>query len=130
LDKEIEHVGNYMALEELRITSKVSLQYKATGVFSGKKIAPLIFLPFIENAFKHGVSTKENSSIRITISVEGNELNLLVKNTKVNTHTISTGLGIENAKMRLNLIYPGKYRLEIENGEKEYTASLKIKLHD
>lgn len=130
LEKEIDYISNYIELEELRITNKVNLQYKATGIFTGKKIAPLIFVPFIENAFKHGVSTKENSSIQIDITVEGSELSLLVKNTKVNTHTISTGLGIENAKMRLGLIYPGKHTLEIRNSEKEYTASLKIKLND
>ncbi|HWY37044.1 MAG TPA: histidine kinase [Bacteroidia bacterium] len=130
LDKEIDHTSNYIALEELRVTSKVNLQYKATGEFTGKKIAPLIFIPFIENAFKHGVSTKENSSIQITIFVEGKSFNLLVKNTKVNAHTVSTGIGIDNAKMRLKLLYPGKYSLDITDGETEYSVSLKIDLND
>ncbi|MGZ3865017.1 MAG: sensor histidine kinase [Bacteroidia bacterium] len=130
LDKEIDYITNYIELEELRLTSKVSLSFKATGVFTGKKIAPLIFVPFIENAFKHGVSTKENSTIQITISVEENALNLLVKNTKVNTHTVSTGLGIENAKKRLELLYPAKHKLAITDLDTDFTVSLKINLND
>ncbi|MGZ3864755.1 MAG: sensor histidine kinase [Bacteroidia bacterium] len=130
LDKEIDYITNYIELEELRLTSKVSLTYKASGVFTGKKIAPLIFVPFIENAFKHGVSTKENSVIQVTIAADQNELTLFVKNTKVNTHTVSTGLGIENARMRLNLLYAGKHKLVITNSDAEFSVSLKISLND
>lgn len=130
LEKEIEYISNYVELEELRITSKVKLNYKVSGNLSGRQIAPLIFVPFIENAFKHGVSTKENSDIGITITVEGNELHLFVKNTKVNVRTINNGLGMENAKMRLSLLYPGKHTLIVNNAEKEFTVSLKITLND
>jgi len=130
LEKEIDYITNYVELEELRITSKVTLQYKVSGILIGKNIAPLIFVPFVENAFKHGVSTKENSTIQIVISIEGNQLNLLVKNTKVNTRTVSTGLGIDNAKMRLQLLYPGKHKLAIQNSDEEFCVSLQIYLHD
>lgn len=68
----------------------------------GKQIAPMLFIPIIENAFKHGVSTNENSCIRISIDIREKNLNLHVKNTKVSTTTQhSTGLGLKNVKMRL-----------------------------
>jgi len=130
LDKEIDYITNYIELEELRLTSKVRMEYKVRGTFTGKKIAPLIFVPFIENAFKHGVSTKENSTIEISITVEENDLNLLVKNTKVHVRTLSNGLGIENARMRLQLLYPGKHQLVIKNDDSEYAVSLKMNLND
>lgn len=130
LEKEIEYITNYIQLEELRLTNKVTLSFNASGVFTGKKIAPLIFLPFVENAFKHGVSTREESAITIAISVEQETLNLLVKNNKVKVNTVNNGLGIENARMRLRLLYPGKHRLLINNNDKDFTVSLSIKLDD
>jgi len=128
LEKEINYITNYIELEELRLTSKVKLDFSVKGDLSGKQIAPLIFLPYVENAFKHGVSAKENSYIDICISVEGKELQLLVKNNKVHTRALSNGLGLENARKRLQLLYPGKHALNILNDEKEFRVSLKIDL--
>jgi len=128
LEKEINYITHYIELEELRLTSKVKLDFSVQGDLSGRHIAPLIFLPCIENAFKHGVSAKENSYIGISISVKEKELQLLVKNNKVHAHTLSNGLGLDNARMRLQLLYPGKHKLNIQNDEKEFTVSLKIDL--
>jgi hypothetical protein len=128
LEKEIAYITNYVELEELRLTSKVNLSYKITGDPAGKQIAPLIFLPYIENAFKHGVSTRQDSSIDIQVRIEGNDLHLLVKNQKVNTNTVSNGLGMENARMRLQLLYPGRHKLLIEDTAMEFWVSLAITL--
>jgi hypothetical protein len=133
LEKELAYVSNYVELEKFRLTQKINLEYKVTGNFLGKEIAPLIFIPFIENAFKHGVSTQENSSISILITLEKNQLHLLVKNTKLKSRSSvheNTGLGIENTKQRLSLLYPGKHELHIKDNADEFSVDLKITLND
>lgn len=130
LDKELNYVNAYVELEKMRLTDKVRLNYTITGDPSGKQIAPLIFVPFIENAFKYGVSTKENSDITITININNKDLHISVKNTKVRSDSKNKlGLGIENTKKRLHLIYPGKHSLEIKDLEKEFSVNLKLILN-
>jgi hypothetical protein len=128
LEKELTYVNAYIELEKLRITDKVSLTYTLTGDTASKQIAPLIFIPFIENAFKYGVSTKDNSLINILISIIENDLILKVSNTKVRENAPKTGLGIANAKKRLDLLYPGKYELVTSDKKNEFHVELKLNL--
>ena len=114
LDKELNYINAYVELEKLRLTNKVKLNYTVTGPTTGKQIAPLIFIPFVENAFKYGVSTQENSVIEITITIDNTNLSVLVKNTKVRTDSKNKlGLGIENTKKSFSeslisrLCFPG-----------------------
>jgi LytS/YehU family sensor histidine kinase len=131
LEKELNYVNAYVELEKLRLTNKVNLNYTVKGSTAGKQIAPLIFIPFIENAFKYGVSTQENSVIDITITIDNNNLAVIVKNTKMRTDPKNKlGLGIENTKKRLSLIYPGKHKLEIQDSEKEHSVNLNLNLND
>jgi sensor histidine kinase YesM len=92
-------------------------------------IAPLIFIPFVENAFKYGVSTKESSSIRIVIKTEQNKIifssvNYIV--TTENTLTENTGIGINNVKRRLELMYPGMHKLTTVEKDNYYSVHLEI----
>jgi hypothetical protein len=128
LEKEITYVSAYVELEKLRITDKVKLSYTVTGDPIGKQIAPLIFIPFIENAFKYGVSTRDNSVIGILISIGTKDLSISIKNTKIKDNKTKTGLGIANASKRLELLYPGKYSLVTTDLESEYKVELKIDL--
>ncbi|MBP7808202.1 MAG: histidine kinase [Bacteroidia bacterium] len=131
LDKELNYINALVELEKLRLTDKVKLNYTVTGPTAGKQIAPQIFIPFVENAFKYGVSTQENSVIDIAINIENNNLNVSVKNTKIRTDTKNKlGLGIENTKKRLSLIYPGKHNLEIKDSEKDFSVHLTLTLND
>jgi hypothetical protein len=129
LEKEINYLNDYIELQKLRLGNTVSLDYSVNGSTSAKKIAPLILVPFIENAFKYGVNPEEASHIVIRIDIS-DELSLYVKNKKVNT-TIDqhnkSGLGIKNTKERLKLLYPA-HQLEILNEETEFIVSLKLKL--
>lgn len=131
LDKELNYISAYIELEKLRITEKVKLTYKVDGATAGKQIAPQIFIPLIENAFKYGVSTQENSEINISIALEKNKLTVEVKNTKVRAdNKTKSGLGIENTKRRLNLLYPGKHTISIKDNEKEFLVKLELVLND
>lgn len=131
LDKELNYIRDYIELQKLRLDKSVVLKVNITGDSSNKQIAPLILIPFIENAFKHGVNPEQNSEIIIDIGVNESLVNLLVKNRKVtvdNSTETQTGLGIENTRKRLGLIYPGKHYLTIEDNPDIFSVSLSIKV--
>jgi hypothetical protein len=130
LAKEISYVTNFIELQKLRLGNTVSLSYKITGTTVEKKIAPLVLIPFIENAFKHGINPEEFSCIAVVIEIEDNELTLSVDNKKVHKHYthLKSGLGIANTKKRLELLYPNKHKLSIANEQRDYIVSLKLNL--
>ena len=131
LQKEIDYITNYIVLQKLRLPPKVYLEYSIKGEANECEIAPLLMIPFIENAFKHGVNPEQDSSIIINLEIKHNLLQLSVFNKKVETEkTIQekTGLGIENTRQRLNLIYSGKHILGINETENEFSVLLDMNL--
>lgn len=131
LQKEFEYVTNYIELQKLRLPTKVHLEYSIRGEAYEAEIAPLVLIAFIENAFKHGVNSEQDSSIVVNLELNNNQINLSVRNNKVElekTIRETTGLGVENTKKRLNLIYPGKHLLVQTETEAEYSVQLQIKL--
>jgi len=131
LEKEIGYIENYIDLQRVRFDNSVKFSYKIEGNYSDKQIAPLLLIPFIENAFKHGVNSEQNSNIEISISIKANELNLQVFNNKVKMEKNGedkSGMGIENTKHRLLLIYPSRHLLTITETEKDFNVSLHINL--
>lgn len=133
LEKELNYISNYIELQRMRLTSNVKLTYVCEGSVIDKKIAPLVLIPFIENAFKHGVNSEENSDIDIHISISETELKLQVKNNCVSTNNNTlnkSGLGIENTRQRLNLLYPQNYTLNIIEKDSMFTVILVLNIHD
>ncbi len=133
LEKELNYIANYIELQRMRLTSNVKLTYSCEGNVFDKKLAPLVLIPFIENAFKHGVNSEEDSVIDIKINVSQTTLNLNVRNKCVssNNNTLNkSGLGIENTKQRLNLLYPESHSLEISEKDNYYTVHLTLNIHD
>jgi hypothetical protein len=129
LEKEISYISDYIELQKIRLGATVNLTYTVTGNLLGKQLAPLILISFVENAFKYGVNPEEPSRILIEIAVTVADLTLLVKNNKVNTNigeAEKSGLGIQNTRNRLQLLYPGRYDLGINDAENEFTVTLKI----
>ena len=131
LDKDITYITSFVDLQHIRFGESLPLTFTVTGDTNGKKIAPLMLIPFIENAFKHGINAEEQTAITIHISVTESELHLFVQNNKVSvqlTEDEKTGVGIMNAKNRLTLLYPGKHNLLITDSDDTFTVSLKIDL--
>jgi hypothetical protein len=130
LDKEISYITDYIDLQRIRFGKTVNIEYKPCDAIPGKLIAPLVLIPFIENAFKFGVNPEAESIIGITIELTGTELHLRVFNNKVIMPESDGvgGLGIINARQRLTLLYPDKHRLLIDDKEKAYTVDLYISL--
>ena len=131
LDKELNYIKDYIALQKLRLDQNVSLAFKIEGEPFGKAIAPLILIPFIENAFKYGINPDTESYIYIDILIENQTLKMSVKNPKAATEVdeaLKTEEGLKNTQRRLDLMYAGKYTLTVVEDEKTYDVTLKIDL--
>jgi len=130
LRKEIDYLNAFIELEKLRLPNNVDLDIKIDGNLNKNRIAPLIFLPFIENAFKHGISTNKNTIIQIYLTITANILYLEVKNEKMNNKKLeSSGFGLKNVKKRLDLLYDVNYDLQVIEHESTYTVNLKLNLN-
>ncbi len=131
LEDEIKYINNFIELQKLRLDRSVQLEYFIPKQTPFLQIAPMLLVPFIENAFKHGVNSEQRSAIRIEINIEKTELKLVVVNNIVRVQRDIVergGLGIANTRHRLNLLYPSKHLLVINENEKEFSVSLHINL--
>jgi hypothetical protein len=131
LEKEMSYVTDYIDLQKIRFGDTAEIDYIPCEPSPGLVIAPLILIPFIENAFKYGVNPGTDSSIGIRLSLNGSELHMKVTNKKVNVtdeNEKTGGLGIINARQRLALLYPDKHQLIIDDGETDFTVDLYIML--
>ncbi|MEM8508630.1 MAG: histidine kinase [Bacteroidota bacterium] len=122
LEKEIELIKDYLQLEKIRYGKRLNLSFEVIGAISELQIAPLLLIPFVENAFKHGVSQIESDSwIRILIEIEGNLLTFQISNNTSliasDAQEVKSGIGLENVKKRLRLIYPQSHDISITSGE-------------
>ena len=132
LENEIHFITDYLELQKMRTTTKTCIGFTIAGDPAGKRISPLIFLPFIENAFKYGVSTREISPIPILLEIHDKNIFFKVTNNKHHLSSINgvenTGIGINNTRRRLDLLYPDRYKLDIEDKPSTYTVNLNILL--
>jgi len=131
LEDELNYISNFIELQKTRLDRSVKLEYRGLDNVPVLQIAPMMLIPFIENAFKHGVNSEQKSRIKIDIAMNDKAIQLNVVNNKVSVQrdvSESSGLGIENTKHRLNLIYPSKHLLMIKETEKEFMISLYINL--
>jgi two-component system, LytTR family, sensor kinase len=133
LSQEIAFAQDYIKLMQLRLTDKVTVQLTPPSPMQDIPIAPMLFLPFIENAFKHGVSATQPSRIDIIIRQEGPKVHVEVRNTLFSNKRStsleeSNGIGLVNTRRRLDLLYPGRYELDvIENKQdNEYRVHLEL----
>ncbi|HYF29591.1 MAG TPA: histidine kinase [Chitinophagaceae bacterium] len=135
LSKEIKNIQNYIELERIRYSDRLDLSFSVTGPIDGKEIAPLILLPFVENAFKHGTSNEHRECwITIDLKVKDNMLLFKVENS-VNSSNKSTnfmgyksGIGLKNVRRRLELLYPSQHQLNIVKEPEAHWVDLKLEL--
>jgi sensor histidine kinase YesM len=129
LTQDLEYISNYIDLQQLRLSKNITIQYDVSGPVNGLSIAPLLLITFIENAFKHGISYTAPSEIKISIAVTGNELSLTVGNAITQSSRESTGgVGLINARRRLDVLYPGRHLLDVIENDHLYIVNLKIEL--
>jgi LytS/YehU family sensor histidine kinase len=135
LASEISYLKDYIYIQQLRLAVSENMQLTVNIREPEDEyfIAPMLLIPFVENAFKHGVRLQEKSWISITLHSQDRILHFEVRNSlhsKVNAdiEKTSTGIGLENVRERLNLLYPGKHHLVISKHESEYIACLILTL--
>ncbi|WP_316812635.1 sensor histidine kinase [Pedobacter heparinus] len=113
LSKEVSFIVDYMELMKIRLNDATTVVFKEPVLTNDPLIAPMLFLPYIENAFKYGVSTTEPSVISITLDVQGKDLEMNIKNRVFNHQDMTAdeykGIGLTNTKRRLELLYPGRH---------------------
>lgn len=132
LNKEIEFMNHYIDLMKLRLTEKVDLSVSFPSGDNRITLPPLLFIPFIENAFKHGISSRGKSVIDISMAAGDNILTFHCKNSNVRSVSESTdlsgsGIGLENAIKRLNLLFPDNHTLKISRADDLFRVFLEIR---
>ncbi len=134
LHKEIDNLRNYISLEKIRYGDRIDISFETSDIGTAYQIAPLLLLPFLENAFKHGPAKQEGHSwVKCNLWLDESKLYLQVENSipKVvepeETSGMRSGIGLKNVKKRLALLYPGKHQLEIKN-ENSFFINLMIDL--
>ncbi len=137
LKKEVNYLHNYLALEQLRQGKNIDIVFNTSGNISNQMIAPLMFIPFLENSFKHGLNNNiEGGFVHIDLTAENEKIYFSVKNSKpeklpvIHPKRKSGGIGLVNVNRRLNLLYPDKYSLDIEDNPKSYRVRLELELGD
>jgi len=134
LSQEVAFVKDYISLMQLRLTDKVTVDYVAPAALQEFPVAPMLFLPFVENAFKHGISDTQPSTVTVHIKQEGNQVTLLVKNGIFKKQGVdledNKGIGLSNTIRRLDLLYPGKHTLDVNEDVQQntYTVNLTLSL--
>lgn len=134
LSKELEYIGNYIELQRLRLPERIIVEYK-TDLDEGESIIePLLLLPFVENAFKHGIDVERGGKIIIQISRAGKELKLHVENplfdNNGNLNNGHSGIGVNNTLKRLKLLYQDNFFFTAEAVKGKYIVTLTLKLKD
>lgn len=127
LPEEIEHLHNFIALQQARFSNRLQVQFKVEGPLEEKKILPMVLISFVENAFKHGDLRQEADPLRICIAAREQQLAFVVKNRKSNGSAIpSTHIGNQNIQKRLALAYGERHQLSIWEDEQHYRCELII----
>jgi len=128
LKGEIEYLKNYLRLDKLR-KSETEIQFNVMGSADGKLVAPFIFIPFLENAVKHGRTGEDKNFIHINMNISEEGMEFKVKNSKSDgiKQELQGGIGLSNVKRRLELLYPEKHQLDIIDNKSTYQVSLNLK---
>ncbi len=130
LENEVEYIENYIDLQRLRVGANIRISFTVEGPVQRKMIAPMLFIPFIENAFKHGISTVKESLIEIRLLLTEKELRFSVTNpiheSQFSARKEYSGIGLDNVKKRLALQYPAKHTLHLGQYVDRYEAHLTL----
>jgi LytS/YehU family sensor histidine kinase len=136
LSKEIQYMQNYLDLERIRQPEGAEISLVVEGRVSEQRVAPLLFVPFLENAFKHGLnnSLQGGGFVRLHLIVQDDLLEFSIENSKTarmprREHPRSGGIGLANVRQRLELLYPDQHELEIEETPDRFIVLLHLEMN-
>jgi LytS/YehU family sensor histidine kinase len=132
--REIAYLENYISLQRLRIQASpvIVIEDNIGGQQCNHQVAPMLLIPFIENAFKHGISLKEDSWIKIKLVCDASTIHFEVRNS-IHTYNSNdpeqtpSGTGMQNVRERLQLVYPGRHTFQANNNGKEFVVRLSVR---
>ncbi|WP_405383212.1 sensor histidine kinase [Maribacter sp. LLG6340-A2] len=128
LNKELDYIKSYIQLQRLRLSNSENVSLKISGEDRGRAVPPLLFISFIENAFKYGTDYKGKTYVKITLAITDESIYLNVRN-KIGVFrepSKNSGIGLENIRNQLELIYPSLHELQVDNDGNNYEVSLTI----
>jgi len=134
LHKEVHYLKNYLDLEKLRKGKTVDINFQVKGSIQNQQIAPLLFIPFLENSFKHGANNHISAGfVKILLEADTQHVRFFIENSKAEAlptqnHIRSGGIGLVNVRRRLDLLYPNKHELTIQDNPKTYAITLNLDL--
>ena len=130
ISSEIDFMNNYIDLMKLRLSPRVELKIDFPKEFSDFSIPPLLFVPFIENAFKHGINSRDRSFINISMKIDNEQISFNAENSIGKSSQTGdlqhSGIGLENVRKRLGLLFPDNHELKIEKNETVFQVRLSI----
>ena len=129
LTDEINHIKDYISLEQMRFNETLEVDFTETHCTEPLEIAPMLFLPFVENSFKHGKIIDGKLNIDMSITCEKESIYFSIKNSHSKTASVSTGIGLDNIKKRLELLYKNRYDLTILETKTTFTVQLKLSIN-
>ena len=134
LSKEVEYIDNYIELQRLRLPGDIKVIFKTSLESEESVIEPLLLLPFVENAFKHGIDIEKGGKLSVSITQSGNELQLKVENPIVDDNVTDvngqSGIGMNNTLKRLKLLYQDNFTFTAGPLKKNYVVNLVLKLRE
>ncbi|WP_298738292.1 sensor histidine kinase [uncultured Chitinophaga sp.] len=129
LQHELQYLRDYIDIQRLRLPAGIQVDYTECGAPDGLWIEPMLLIPFVENAFKHGISYTDHSFISIAITIEQTTVRLLVKNSLFPQRVAEQGgIGLQNVLKRLDLLYTNKHEITVTETDNQFIADLKIVL--
>ncbi|MFC0604460.1 sensor histidine kinase [Winogradskyella pulchriflava] len=126
LNDEINHIEDYISLEKMRFNDTLNVSFTKNLDSESIEIAPMLFIPFIENSFKHGVIKNGILNIDISIETHANTILFQIKNNSTKDSNYKNGIGLENTEKRLKLLYPNQHQLTIKHDENEFRVALNL----
>jgi len=126
LKDDINHIEDYISLEKMRFHDTLDISFETEKIPENIKIAPMLLLPFIENSFKHGVIKNGLLTIKIHLTCRDNLVLFSIENTSSDSTDTSKGIGLENLKKRLSILYKDAYNLDITNENNNFKVNLEL----
>jgi len=126
LQDEVNHLLDYVSLEKMRFHDTLEVKIEREIENENSQIAPMILIPFVENAFKHGAIVKGKLKVNILLKTKENKLFFKIINTSIKGNNSEKGIGLENIEKRLEMLYPNVHQIEIEQRENSFKVQLVI----
>lgn len=128
LSEEINHIKDYIELEKMRFNNSLNVTLESSNVLETTKISPMLLLPFVENSFKHGRLINGVLDIKVLISSDKDYIKFYIENNNSKSENSNKGIGLQNIKKRLDILYKNNYDLKIINSNSTFKVSLKLNI--